>query len=96
MGSTETPRTAVGDDALYFFPEERLSRSELEVILQGDDLERKAWAISHLLRYAVWDDIWRWTTREEVRELLPQLDLPPNLKGSLARMLKADAGVLAR
>lgn len=92
MGTAETPGTAVGDDALYFFPEESLSRRELEAILAGTDVERQAWAISHLLRYAVWDDIWRWTTRDQVRELFERLDLPPALRASLGRMLKVSVG----
>ena len=37
------------------------------------------WIISHLLRFALWDDIWTYVSREEVREVFPYLELPENL-----------------
>lgn len=93
MATDKGSGSRVSDDALYFFPEQQVSRSELEAILAGESLDRRAWAISHLLRYAVWEDIWLWTTRDEVRELFPHLDLPPALRASLGRMLKVEATV---
>jgi hypothetical protein len=92
---TDAPKTSVETKALYFFPGAEVSRAELEAILAGEDRSRKAWAISHLLRYAVWDDIWQWTDRDQVRDLFGDLDLPANLRTSLARMLKIDAEVLS-
>ena len=55
--------------------------------------ERRAWAISHLLRYAQWDDIWLYVSREEVREAFATLDLPENLRQAWGRMLKVEAPV---
>ena len=81
------------DDALYFFPEDEVSASELESILTGDDYERKCWAVSHLLRYAQWDDIWTYISRDEVRKLFADLDLPETLGQAWARMLKIEAPV---
>ena len=78
---------------LYFFPEDEISASELESILAGDDYQRKCWAVSHLLRYAQWDDIWTYISREEVRELFEDLDLPETLSQAWARMLKIGAPV---
>ena len=46
--------------------------------------------MSHLLRYAQWDDIWTYVTREEVREIFPELELPENLRSAWARMLKIE------
>jgi hypothetical protein len=92
---TDAPKTSVGSTGLYFFPGAEVSRADLEAILGGDDRRRKAWAISHLLRYAVWDDIWQWTSRDQVRDLFGDLDLPANLRTSLARMLKIDAEVMS-
>ena len=66
-------------DALYFFPDE--------------DRARRAWAVSHLLRYAQWDDIWAYVSRDEVRDLFPDLDLPETLAHAWARMLKVEAPV---
>ncbi len=78
---------------LYFFPDQEITAEELSEILGGDDVERRNWAISNLLRYAQWEDIWRFLSRDEVRELLDELDLPDNLRQALARMLGATAPV---
>ena len=55
--------------------------------------EQRAWVISHLLRYAQWDDIWTYVTRDEVKEIFPTLDLPENLRNAWGRMLKIEAAV---
>lgn len=77
----------------YFFPDREVSAEELEAILKGSDREQKCWAISHMLRYAQWNDIWNYVSRDEVRELFPDLDLPDNLRQAWARMLKIEAPV---
>ncbi|MEM7353063.1 MAG: hypothetical protein AAF657_19880 [Acidobacteriota bacterium] len=79
--------------SLYFFPDQQVSESRVRSILQYGSIEERAWAISHLLRYAQWDDIWTYVSREEVREIFPQLDLPENLQTAWARMLKIEAPV---
>lgn len=78
---------------LYFFPDEEISELELREILAGDDADRRAWAISHLLRYAQWEDIWTYVDRDEVREIFAALDLPENLRAAWARMLKVETPV---
>ena len=78
-------------DFLYFFPEEDVTRAELLSILNGVDEERRAWAISHLLRYAQWDDIWTFVSEDQVREIFASLDLPENLRVAWARKLKIEA-----
>ena len=80
-------------ESLYFFPDQEVTLAELQEILSGDDAERRAWAISNLLRYAQWDDIWQFVTREEVRAIFPDLDLPDTLRQAWARMLKIEAPV---
>ena len=81
------------DKALYFFPDQEVSEPELRSALGGDDRERRAWAVSHLLRYAQWDDIWLYVSRDEVREIFAELDLPENLVTAWGRMLKVEAPV---
>jgi hypothetical protein len=78
-------------DFLYFFPEEDVTRAELLSILDGDDDERRAWAVSHLLRYAQWDDIWTFVSEDQVRDIFASLDLPENLRVAWARKLKIEA-----
>ncbi|MGH9382418.1 MAG: hypothetical protein ACRD2Z_17690 [Thermoanaerobaculia bacterium] len=80
-------------ETLYFFPEDPITEAELKEILAGDDAVRRAWAISHLLRYAEWEDIWSYVDRESVRSIFPSLDLPENLRQAWARMLGVEAEV---
>jgi hypothetical protein len=89
------PTSGSGNDKpsafLYFFPEESVTRNELRSILEGADKERRAWAISHLLRYAQWEDIWTFVSEDQVREVFATLDLPENLQVAWARKLKIEA-----
>ncbi len=81
------------DDSLYFFPDSQVSESRVRAVLESGSGEERAWVISHLLRYAQWDDIWTYVTRDQVREIFPELDLPENLQAAWARMLKIEAPV---
>jgi hypothetical protein len=80
-------------DGLYFFPEESIGESRVRWILQQGSSEERAWVISHLLRYAQWDDIWQYVSRDEVREVFAELDLPEGLRAAWSRMLKVEAPV---
>jgi len=80
-------------DSLYFFPDRRVSETELRSLLASGTQAQRAWAISHLLRYAQWDDIWGYVTRDEVREIFLELELPENLRAAWGRMLKVEAPV---
>ncbi len=77
-------------DGLYFFPDRRVTADDLRHILTQGTVDQRAWAVSHLLRYAQWDDIWTYVSREEVREIFPALELPENLRSAWARMLKIE------
>jgi hypothetical protein len=88
------PGRGPGDsDALYFFPGQQVSSAQLRTVLQDGTVRERAWAISHLLRYAQWDDIWMYVSRDEVREIFAELDLPENLRAAWGRMLKVEAPV---
>jgi hypothetical protein len=82
-----------GDDTLYFFPGEPMTADELRQTLRQGTKAQRAWAISNLLRYAQWDDIWTYVTRDEVREVFGDLELSENLRAAWARMLKIEAPV---
>lgn len=86
---TDSAETGRGD-TLYFFPDEPVRADELRRLLREGAPERQAWAISHLLRYADWEDIWTYTTRDQVRLHFADLDLPPSLGVAWARMLKVE------
>ena len=94
MASTSNKPPETGDaEYLYFFPDRQVTRRELESLLSDGSESERAWAISHLLRYAQWDDIWLFVSRDEVREIFPSLDLPETLAQAWARMLKIEEPV---
>src|SRR5271168_1970666 len=45
-------------ESLYFFPDQKVTADEARQLLRQGTSEQRAWVISHLLRYAQWDDIW--------------------------------------
>jgi hypothetical protein len=81
------------DQPLYFFPEREVTDGELRAILRDGAGDQRAWAVSQLLRYAQWEDIWTYVSRDEVREIFPALDLPDNLRQAWGRMLKVETVV---
>jgi len=94
MASTPNePPESGGVEFLYFFPDREVTRAELEEILGEGSEDERAWAISHLLRFAQWDDIWLYVDRDEVRRVFPSLDLPDTLRQAWARMLKIEETV---
>jgi hypothetical protein len=93
MATPDSGSSSTTGENLYFFPEDEITDEALREILTGDDAARRAWAISHLLRYAEWDDIWSYISREQAREVFSELDLPENLRQAWARMLGVEAGV---
>jgi hypothetical protein len=80
-------------ESLYFFPDQKVTADEVRQLLRQGTSEQRAWVISHLLRYAQWDDIWTYVSRDEVREVFPALDLPEPLRLAWGRMLKVEAPV---
>jgi hypothetical protein len=80
-------------DSLYFFPDQKVTAEEVRHLLRHGTLDQRAWVISHLLRFAQWDDIWNYASREEVKAIFNDLDLPENLRHAWARMLKIEAPV---
>ena len=75
---------------LYFFPEQDVTAGELEQMLHGGCREQRCHAVSCMLRYAQWEDIWDYVSRDEVRDLFDDLDLPDGLRAAWARMLKIE------
>ena len=89
--SESDPRTE--PQPLYFFPDRPVSEEEARRMLSEGSPAERAEIISHLLRYADWDDIWRFVSRDEVRQVFPDLDLPESLRRAWGRMLKVEAVV---
>ena len=89
----QKPRIEEGSQPLYFFPNRSVSANELKRILADGTRDERVWAISNMLRYAQWDDIWLYVSRDEVREIFPELDLSDKLRQVLARHLKVETPV---
>ena len=67
-----------------------MTTEELDVMLHGESREERCYAVSCMLRYAQWEDIWDYVSRDEVRDLFEDLDLPDSLRAAWARMLKIE------
>ena len=93
QGTTKSREPIQRTKPLYFFPDQTVTEEELRRLLSHGSPAERAWVVSHLLRYAQWDDIWCYVSREEVRDVFPTLDLPENLRQAWARMLKVEATV---
>jgi hypothetical protein len=85
--------TSEATEGLYFFPENRVTEAELRALLASGTRQQRCWVISHLLRFAQWDDIWIYVSRDEVREVFGEVELPENLRSAWGRMLKIEAPV---
>jgi hypothetical protein len=78
-------------ETLAFIPERDMTAAELRRILAEGEEELRAWAVTRMLLYAEWEEIWTYVTREQVVELFPRLDLPPALRTAWARILRLEA-----
>ena len=73
----------------FVFPEGILSRNELVQQLEGEDSAARNQALTALLSYAPWAQIWDVVTPAEVRAALPELDLPSALATAWQKTLKS-------
>ncbi len=89
-GSGKNREGATRSEHLYFFPDQKVTADEVRQFLRQGTSSQRAWVVSHLLRYAQWDDIWTYVSRDEVKEIFPDLDLPENLRLAWGRMLKIE------
>lgn len=88
--SVEDEHPVDSQTALYFFPDQQVSETRARWILRNGSKSEKAWVVSHLLRFALWEDIWTYVSRDEVRDIFPELDLPETLAAAWAKMLKIE------
>jgi hypothetical protein len=94
---TDLPELERREEPLAFIPDRQVTPTELRRMLSDGPRDARAWAVSRLLLYADWDEIWTFVTRDEVVELFAELDLPEALRAKWAKMLRiADAPAPAR
>lgn len=87
---TDLPELDRREEPLPFIPDRPVTPSELRRLLAEGTREARAWAVSRLLLYADWDEIWTFVTRDEVIGLFGDLELPPALRAKWARMLRIE------
>jgi hypothetical protein len=80
-------------ESLRFIPERPMTATQLKRLLAEGSPELRAWAVTRLLQYADWEEIWSFVSRDEVRELFTLLDLPPALRTAWARMIGVEEPV---
>jgi len=87
---TDLPELERRDEPLDYIPDRAVTPSELRKLLAEGPRDVRCWAVSRLLQFADWDEIWTYVSREEVIDLFPDLDLPTQLRSAWARMLRLE------
>jgi hypothetical protein len=62
--------------------------NDLQRYIQDKDSTQRMWAIGRVLKYALWEDIKRLLTVEDIEEALPQIDLPEKKRKMLERAIE--------
>lgn len=57
----------------YFLWDYDLNNGQVRAILRSADVLEKAWLVSRILQYARWDDIWRYLTLADIRQVFDHL-----------------------
>lgn len=65
---------------LYFIWDYELSPAQFMAILKDEKHPQHPWLVGRILQYARWEDIWRYLTIEQIRNVLPELRIYPPLK----------------
>lgn len=74
---------------LYFFWDYAITEDELREILRGENRREKIWAISRILQFARWQDIWNYLTLRDVQENWEEIEWrTPELKELWAHALE--------
>ena len=59
----------------YFLWDYDLTEEDIRRILRGENRTDRIWILSRILESARFEDVWRYTTLSEVREMFPVLKL---------------------
>lgn len=71
----------------YFLWDYDLSEDEVRAILKGTNQTDKNWILSRILESAKYEDVWKYTTLSEVRELMPLLKIKKPIRQAWERAL---------
>ena len=59
----------------YFLWDYDLTEDQVREILRGDNRTDKIWMLSRILESATYEDVWKYTTLSEVKQLMPVLKM---------------------
>lgn len=73
MGLSQTP---------YFIWDYDFSEADVRAILHGEEEHQKAWLVARLLESARYEDVWKYITLSDLRNIFPKLKLKPQVRSA--------------
>lgn len=71
----------------YFLWDYNLTENQVRKILRGKNETEKIWIMSRILESARYDDIWRYVSLAQVKEMFSKLRLKPPIRRAWERAL---------
>lgn len=71
----------------YFLWDYDLSEDDVQSILHGQNQTDKIWLLSRILESAKYEDVWKYTTLSEVRDMIPILKIKKPIRQAWERAL---------
>ncbi len=71
----------------YFLWDYDLSEDDVQSILHGQNQTDKIWLLSRILESAKYEDVWKYTTLSEVKEMMPILKIKKPIRQAWERAL---------
>ena len=69
----------------YFLWDYNLGEDDVRRILHGENEVDKTWILSRILESAKYEDVWKYTNIDEVKEMFPKLKLKKPIKQAWER-----------
>ena len=73
----------------YFLWDYNLDVKQVKEILRGEDEAQKRWLVARILESAKFDDVFKYLTLGEIKQLFPNLKLKKPVKKAWERALHA-------
>jgi hypothetical protein len=66
----------------YFIWDYDLTEEDVRKILRGPDEDQRAWVVARLLEAARYEDIWKYISLGQLREIFPKLKLKSQVRAA--------------
>ena len=73
----------------YFFWDYSLNEKQIHQILKGKDEVKKRWVAVRILESAKFNDVFKYLTLDEIKQLFPDLKMKKSVKKAWERALDA-------